>query len=69
MNDESKTTEQRIYEYILQFGGSDIDEMAATFVDEDETAIPGSWAACGFDRGGAISEYLYEIDLFFGYKA
>lgn len=41
--------------------GDDIQEIAATLVDEDEAAYPGSWAALGFDRGSAISEYLYEM--------
>jgi hypothetical protein len=38
------------------------EEIAATLVDEDEAAFPGSWADAGYDRGGAISEYLAEID-------
>jgi hypothetical protein len=42
--------------------GSDVDEIAATLVDEDEAAYPASWAKLGFDRGAAISEYLYEIN-------
>lgn len=42
--------------------GTDVDEIAATLVDEDELAFPGSWAAAGFDRGAAISEYLYELE-------
>jgi hypothetical protein len=41
--------------------GSDVDEIAATLVDEDEAAFPGGWAAVGFDRMSAISEYLYEL--------
>jgi hypothetical protein len=40
---------------------TDVDEIAATLVDEDESAYPGSWQAAGFDRGAAISEYLFEI--------
>lgn len=42
--------------------GADVDEIAATLVDEDEAAYPGNWAAIGFDRGAAISEYLYELE-------
>ena len=42
--------------------GMDVSEIAATLVDEDEAAFPGSWAEIGFDRGAAISEYLYEIE-------
>lgn len=42
--------------------GSDVAEIAATLVDEDEAAFPGSWAAAGFDRGSAISEYLHELE-------
>ena len=41
--------------------GADVWEIAATLVDEDEVAFPGSWAACGMDRGAALSEYLYEM--------
>lgn len=41
--------------------GEDAWEIAATLVDEDEVAHPGSWAAAGFDRGAALSEYLYEM--------
>jgi len=40
---------------------SDVWEIAYTLVDEDEAAFPGSWAAAGFDRGSAISEYLAEL--------
>jgi len=41
--------------------GTDVDEIAATLVDEDEAAFPGSWQDAGFDRGSAISEYLWEL--------
>lgn len=40
----------------------DPDEIAATLVDEAEAAFPGLWATAGFDRGGAISDYLSEIE-------
>lgn len=41
--------------------GEDLWEIAATLVDEDEEAFPGSWQAAGFDRSAALSEYLYEL--------
>lgn len=46
---------------LRQLHGNDVAEIAATLVDEDEAAFPGAWAAAGFDRSGAISEYLFEL--------
>lgn len=43
--------------------GDDVWEIAYTLVDEDEVAYPGTWAEIGFDRGAAISEYLYEMGV------
>lgn len=55
------TTAERIAALRAIFG-SDVDEIAATLVDEDEAAFPGVWEAAGFNRGSAISEYLYELE-------
>jgi hypothetical protein len=55
-------TADRIAALVAFYGPDDVDEIAATMVDEDEAMFPGAWADAGFDRGAAISEYLYEIE-------
>jgi hypothetical protein len=56
-------TQDRIAALLVEIG-DDVNEIASTLVDDDEAAYPGSWAELGFDRGAAVSEYLWEIDRF-----